>query len=672
MPPVPPAPLPRIAHDGLPRLLVWSGVVACVTGFVAHRMWASLPWSRSAELVAIAALVALPAWALVRLRGLRWASALALAWTGALLLQSGPLPVLAVLILLAGTLALGSLLVEARSPALAFVMGAALLAGMTGWLLPLPIHHAFVHLPVLVALVAWRRRAVRTYAAGLRRRWVDAVDAAPRPAAWAIVALGMASTGAWLPTLQHDDLAYHLGLPWQLMQHGRYALDPTHQVWALAPWAGDVLHGLAQVLARVEARGALNAAWLVAAAALLWRLSALLGLAPAQRWWTLLLFGSLPLLPVLLGGMQTETPAIAATLALAVLAFSRTPSRRDVHAFAALAGFLFALKLVHPAAAIGLLLVGSWRLRGIMRAHPRDLPLAVALFLLVGGSSYAWAMFVAGNPVLPLLNGQFQSPFYPPVDFRDARWQGAGAALPWMLTFDTSRYLEAWDGGFGFVLVALAGALLAALLRPGLRLAALCAIVAVAVPLSALPYARYAMPGLVLMLPVAVGATWQAAGPRVAGAVLLGLALLNVAFMPNAHWLPHTGAAKRALLAGGRDAPLLERYAPERSVHARIRALRPSAIVLDLSGATHAEFAGAGRTATWYAPRLHAAATAADRDRSGAAWAAVLRSQGITDVVLRPSALAPARAAGLRRSGANRALTVDDVEWWTIPSRDAR
>lgn len=669
---MPATPHPSTAHAGLSRLLVWGGVGACLAGLVLHRMWEALPLSRTAELIAIAGLVALPAVALARLRGLPLATALGLAWALAMLVHVGVLPVLAMLALAAGALAIGSVLVEERSPALAFVLGAAVLAGVAGWLLPLRIHYFFVHLPLLVALVVWRRHAVQDQLTGVYDDWHAAVGAQPRLAAMAVVALGIASTGTWLPTLQHDDLAYHLGLPWQLASHARYDLDPTHQVWALAPWAGDVLHGIAQVIAGTEARGALNAAWLLASSGLLWRLSATLGLPPAARWWTLIVFGSLPLLPALLAGMQTETPAIAASLALAALVFASAGGRRRLPAFAVLAGLLLALKVVHAAAAIGLLLVGAWRLRGLVRAQPFVAVAAAALMVVVGGSSYAYAAAVAGNPLLPLLNSHFQSPFFPPVDFVDARWQGYGLSLPWQLTFDTSRYLEAWDGGFGFVLVALGGAAVAALLRPDIRLAAACAIIAIVLPLALIPYARYALPGVVLLLPVAVSAVCNANRAHIAGAALGGLALLNIGFMPNAHWLLHTGGAKRALLAGGRDGPLLERYAPERLIHARIRARAGNAVVADLTGATHAELAGAGRTATWYAPALHAQAMEADSDPSGAAWARLLRAEGVTDVVVRPALVAPPRAAGLRRAGANRALTVDDVEWWTIPSRDAR
>jgi hypothetical protein len=119
---------------------------------------------------------------------------------------------------------------------------------------------------------------------------------------------------------------------------------------------------------------------------------------------------------------------------------------------------------------------------------------------------------------------------------------------------------------------------------------------------------------------------------------------------------------------------LFERYAPERALAAAIRAEAPaSGPVLLLSEPYQAEFAGRGRDIAWYAPRLEAAAAAADRDASGAAWAALLRREHIAEVILVPAALPPPRAAGLARVGAHRRLAAGDAEWWRIPpDKDAR
>ena len=179
-------------------------------------------------------------------------------------------------------------------PLLALLGGLALIAGTLGWLLPLPVHHrvglcagaarGHRHAPARAARGCDRRLAGM---ARCRRRGANA----PRLAA--ILFSAWRRPAAWLPTMQHDDLAYHLGLPWQLMLNGRYALDPSHQVWAFAPWAGDVLQAVPQLLARTEARSALNALWFAATAAGLWRLGSILGLAPMLRWTTLALFGEL-------------------------------------------------------------------------------------------------------------------------------------------------------------------------------------------------------------------------------------------------------------------------------------------------------------------------------------------------------------------------------------------
>ena len=295
------------------------------------------------------------------------------------------------------------------------------------------------------------------------------------------------------------------------------------------------------------------------------------------------------------------------------------------------------------------------------------------LAALVGGSSYLQAWRVSGNPVLPLFNGVFESPYFAPENFSDARWAaGFGPGLPWRITFDTARYLEGWAGGFGFALVALGGAVFVALLQRRTRAMALCAVIAVLLPLVAMQYARYAFVGLVLALPAAAAVLDRRLRTRTAAALVAALCVANLAFQANSNWLLRTAAIKRAVAALGDDGRLFERYAPERVLAARIRAETPQVIVLDLHGAAHAEFAGAGRTRQWYAPVLERAARAADADSSGAAWAALLRRERISAVLVRPAKLTPAQHAGLTRLDAHPVLTVDEAQWWQVPGSTAR
>ncbi len=71
---------------------------------------------------------------------------------------------------------------------------------------------------------------------------------------------------------------------------------------------------------------------------------------------------------------------------------------------------------------------------------------------------------------MPLFNKVFRSPFFTEETYRDSRWLSAvDVTFPWRLTFDTDRYVEAWDGGIGFILIALAGAWILLLRRRGAR-----------------------------------------------------------------------------------------------------------------------------------------------------------------------------------------------------------
>lgn len=678
MPAVPSPPSPATTLPRWTQALVWSGPLACVAGLLIHSMWTVAPWGRFAESLGIAGLLALLAWPLRRWRQWHFADAFALVCLALLVPMCGALPVLAVLVLGAAAIALGSLLTGPGQPLYALLSGLALLAGLIGWLLPLPVHRLIVYAPVLLALIVWRRYALREAGRQMLAGWTDAVKRSPHVAGWAMVVMGLALAASWLPTMQHDDLGYHLGLPWQLLTTGRYDLDPTWQIWTLAPWASDVLHGLAQVLAQAEARGPLNALWLLAALAAMWQLTAALGAQANARWLGMALYASLPLSAALLAGMQTETAATAVLLALAALVVRGVgDARRSMLVGGVLFGLLCGLKPLHALTALPLLVWAGWRHRHAWRAGVFAMALLAAL--IVGSSSYAYAWAISGNPVLPLFNGVFQSPYAPLSNFSDPRWHsGLGLALPWAMTFDTSRFLEGWDGGVGFVLIATAGLWVLALLRPATRAFAACATVAMLLPLLPMQYARYLHPGMALLIAAVIVAAQGAMAPRRMLILCFALCGVNLLFQANANWLLHTGGIKRSLLALGRDAPMFARYVPERLYIDEIRrgdkasedsrAASPDLLLsLALDAPSQAEFGTRGRTATWYAPTLDAAARQADADASGEAWVALLRRERVRDVLLRPASVTPAQRAGLTRVGATRQRASEDAEWWRLP-----
>ncbi len=659
------APVTRL----LPATLLWLGMVLCVAGLAVNRMWEVLPFPRFFEHVLLALCALAMAWPLVRWRGWSWAMALALVWLAGLAVFAGPMPMLAVALLAAAAVAVGSLLLPGP---IALPLGLALIAGVIGWLLPLQIHYRVVYAAVCVSFIAWRRAEVIAAWRSVLDHFQDAARACPRTAAAAMLLLGLASTGAWLPTMQFDDVVYHLGLPWQLQETARYLPDPVVQVWALAPWSGDVLQGVAQVLAGDEARGALDALWLAIAAGIAFALAAALGGDVRRRWWSVALLASLPLSMTLVGGMQTELPAMAWLPALAWLVVGPTSAAsaqshwRVLLAGAVLFGALCGLKTMHGAVALPLMGWALWRRR---HAIPwRWLPVALVLVVVLGGSSYFNAWWVTGNPVLPLMNSWFRSPYFSLQDFGDARWHGGlDADVLWDLSFDTEHYMESFNGGFGFVVIALLGVWMLALHDKRTRGLAGTASIALLLPLLPMQYARYLQPSLALLLPALV-----VAYPVVqrGTAAFWALCALNLAFATNASWMLRTGALKHVVRNPGQDTPTLQRYLPERVLAKQLRepGNRDGAVlVLPGTSLALAELGARGRNMVWYSPRWEAEAARVEADSSGKAWATLLQDNHIRHVILKPARLTAAQRAGLALSGARPVQSAGDAQRWRIP-----
>jgi len=617
-------------------------------------------------LALVAAGVALP---VRRFARWSWASSLALAWSLALLWFVGPPGVAAAMALLAAATAIGLPLLPAGMPgrlALAAIVGLATLAGLGGWVVTWPVHYAWSWWPLVALLVAWQRRALREAVATALAEWRTAVVESPGWAALAVMLLGLASTACWLPTMQADDLRYHLGLPSQLLMFGEYRPDPSHQVWALAPWAGDVLQGLAAVLAGGHARGGLNAAWLVLAAAALWAAGAGTGARIIERWACVAVFASLPPLVWMAAGMQTELPATAVLIALvALIVAPAVPAGTSrLYPAAILFGVLMALKGVHVLAALPLLGYAAWRHR---HALPwRRLPVALALIALLGGASYVQSWWQTGNPVLPLFNGVFESPYFPAVDYRDPRWHGGfGLDLPWRITFDTDRYVEAWDGGFGFVLVGLSGAWLVALLSAPSRALTLALTVALLLSLAPLQYARYAYPVLALFPLALLPHAWQRFGPHHFRWMVMGVCVLNLAFQANASWLHHSAALKRTIRSAGNPVPVYARYVPERVLLQQVPADDSVVLATDPGRGYIAALGGRGRVTFEHDPRLQAARERAEADETGNGWLALLAAQDVRWLLVTPTRAGHPLEAALDR-GAEHIDTIGDVALWRV------
>ena len=378
---------------------------------------------------------------------------------------------------------------------------------------------------------------------------------------------------------------------------------------------------------------------------------------------------SLPLTAGLAGGMQTELPTAAVLLWMCALAAAPRDTRLSSWLLlAVLAGGLLAIKTMGALMALPVLL---WALvRHPWPSLPR-IVLVALVGLLVGASSYAYATWIAGNPVLPLFNGIFHSPYYAPVNFLDATYSvGFGANLPWMLTFHSSRYFESQDGAAGVALVGLAGLWLLALLRPSTRAATLVATAVLVLPLLPVQYLRYAYPGMVLLSVVAVAALGAGAPRRPLLVLLVTICVLNVSLQSTGYWMMRSGALKDTLKAAGRDEPLFQRFTPNARWQ-RAFARRPMMDAMSGTGPGRpyfAEFGSRGRSVARYAPSLQAAAAVAEHDASGQRWLAVLRGMQAGHIILNTRNLTAPQRAALQLAGAELRGEAGDRQWWYLPA----
>lgn len=658
-----------------PVILFWAGFVLFVVGFVISAQWHGIAARAVAGFICLALIAWMLAAGVRRVLHCTRATAMLIAWSCAMVFFAGLASVLGVALIAAAAVALGSLLAplerEGSSAALTMLVGLALLVGVMGWLLPFPVHSRWVYAMVLGGVVALRWRVVAVAVRGIGVSWSAAVAAAPQVSFYTVLGVGLASTCAWLPVLSFDALVYHLALPSQLAQLGYYQMNAGSNVWALAPWAADVLQGMAWVLAGVESVGAVAALWFGLTLILLWRLARELDLVPWLCWVAVALYGSLPLVAGLLVSMQTEGPTAAVLAGVAlVIQGVRVPERRHLVAAGVLFGLLLALKVSNLmfAGPLGLWLLWRWRGRMPWRA----LPLTLLLGCVVAGSSYVYAYVLTGNPVLPLFNGYFRSSFYPLVDFHDQRWDtGLPWNIPWQLVFNSSIYDEAGNGIGPFVLIALGGSLLVALCRKHSAGLAWVALIAFVLPLTQIQYLRYAMPALVLMIPAMLcGIRCESLAPRHLRGVafaLCSVAVVSLVFVSSATWQLKSGALLRLL--GGGSERIIQRYAVERDFADVVRQRygeRARTLLTDPARPYAADFAGQGFVTAWYDPQLSGLAAHARAEDTPVAWSRLFDRSG-ANLLLAPSeGLSPGMKSAIEAYRGQSVLARGGFELWEL------
>ena len=183
---------PRPAWAWLALLPLLIVVVACVRYGLVADIDVGFRWMLAALLLFEAALVAIAVQLSRRGSPHAWWSVVvaALPALAGVVVYAGIGTVLAGGLLALAALGIGTRLADGvRSPAVALLVGLAILAALVGWLLPFPIHRRWVYLLLAALVIAWRARALATL---LRDGAMSLREGASRHPAWAILAIAAA------------------------------------------------------------------------------------------------------------------------------------------------------------------------------------------------------------------------------------------------------------------------------------------------------------------------------------------------------------------------------------------------------------------------------------------------------------------------------------------------
>ena len=622
-------------------ILLALGFGILVTGFFSTDIWSLLDEDRADDVLRISLYIALAALIVRFLRPMHYANALLLVWVALHVLIVGIGPAFAATTIAVAAVGLGSLALPERIPGrlpLAMIAGLGILAGTLGWLLPFPIHYRGVYLLLAAFIFWWRRRTIRRILLEQIAVWKSRVAVSPRLSAFAVLVLGLASTSTWLPTVHADDLVYHLALPGELREHAYYRMDPSSQMWALAPWAGDVVQGVASVVAGEDARPSVNLLWLATAVFLILELSRRLGGTPQAGWLAVGSAASLPLVIFLLAGMQTElaSVAVSAGAALVVVSSGRKPDTRRLLLLSVCAGLGLGLKITNLLFMFSLAvwLLARWRFKLLWR----ELLPAAALFLVIAGSSYTYAELLTGNPVLPLFNNWFQSPYAAPGNFSDPRWlTPVRADLLWRLTFATDQYCECWAGAAGFHWLALVGVLPIALASRRTRGVVLCALLGASMVFAEVRYLRYILPVLVLLLPAFAASLRALISERVLAFIFIVLTGLNVFYGTNASWILRMGVVKSMVYPSEGREKILRALSPESLVADYVKGRHGKEIrilIADPARPPGAVFAGFAFTTSGYDPKVYGALFGGGSEPEAGKWRELFGELGVSHVLV--------------------------------------
>lgn len=505
----------------------------------------------------------------------------------------------------------------------ALILGASIWLAVWGLQIHFSIHQRWLYLllcllPCLhltqqssVIRADWSRRTDRA------AQWIRSIPL------WYWIAglsiMGWALRWTSLPSMAYDDHALHLRIWTELQTKQSVDFDVQGQIWSVAPFAVDLLHAALSVMAGHDARSAMNLAMAIAILVLMGRILSTMKLPVWVQCMLMALMASTPMLGNLLLSLQTELVLAVLTLAGMHLVMNAKGGWRGQNALGVLACAALCVGIKLPGAVLGITLLAAlaiqwWSQRATsiqaQGQHRLHWPALLVLIPLgfVALHSYALAWSITRNPVFPLYNAIFQSPFYAQENFSDSRWiHGFSFFNYFRAFFQTSDFFESGNYTAGWQYLFLLPPAILATFRPGtpqsLRIALIPILGFGLAMFAATQYWRYLFP-VMPMAGVLMAAMFLDRKPAhsalIAVATLICMAL-NLAFFSRISWMMNSSPSKVFTHEGQKDAIRL--YAPAFLLTGTINQLAPGARVLYPSNTPYgATLHGTPLYVNWYAP----------------------------------------------------------------------
>jgi hypothetical protein len=262
---------------------------------------------------------------------------------------------------------------------------------------------------------------------------------------------------ALMPEVGFDALAMHLFIPAHLAQRHQWGFDASTYVWAVMPMLGNWIFSIGYLLAGETAARLINVGFIFVLGGLIRNIVLWAGGTTLGARWAVLIFLSTPLTFTEGSSLYIEAIwasfAVAGTLAVLIACTTSGKSRFELPIAGLLLGCALDVKAVTFTILPVLLLLLVWRYKSWYKATVLQfVMLGLGLFLVIGLVPYATAWWLTGNPVFPLFNKIFQSPYYLIAENFNNQTYNSGFTWDvfYRVTFMSGKYLEANAGASGF------------------------------------------------------------------------------------------------------------------------------------------------------------------------------------------------------------------------------